>query len=154
MASEKYNFQYCQKIVLFDEQDRVLLAQRKGEADYDGVYSLIGGKLEVPDGGLLEGIKREKQEEIGRRALILVAPQLSFNVYFTKKDGSAMVLPHIYGRYVSGDIELNDEYSNYKWVAIDELDSFEPKIETIPAAVAWAQKISDIITEEDLVEIQ
>jgi 8-oxo-dGTP pyrophosphatase MutT (NUDIX family) len=154
MASEKYNFQYCQKIVLFDEQDRVLLAQRKGESDFDETYSFIGGKLEITDGELINGMLREKQEEIGRRALILVAPQLSFNVYFTKKDGSAMVLPHVYGRYVSGEIELNDEYSNYKWVGVDELDSFEPKIDTIPVAVAWARKIREIVTDEDLVEIQ
>lgn len=154
MASEKYNFQYCQKIVLFDEQDRVLLAQRVGEQDYDETYSFIGGKLEITDGELVKGMLREKQEEIGRRALILVAPQLSFNIYFTKKDGSAMILPHIYGRYVSGEIDLSNEYSNYKWVPVNKLDSFEPKIETIPAAVAWAQKIRDIITEDDLVELQ
>jgi 8-oxo-dGTP pyrophosphatase MutT (NUDIX family) len=150
---ENLSFQYCQKLVVLDDEDRVLLARRKGEADYDGTYSFVGGKAEVSDGGILEAMKREKVEEIGRRALILVAPYLSFNVYFTKKDGNAMILPHVYARYVSGAIDLNEEYSDYKWVPIAELRDFEPKIDTIPEAVAWAKKLGQIITEEDLYEI-
>jgi 8-oxo-dGTP pyrophosphatase MutT (NUDIX family) len=155
--AEKYSFQYCQKIVLFDDQERVLLARRKDEADFDGVFSFIGGKMERVDtrkgtgNDLLEGVRREKQQEIGRRALILVAPQLSYDIYFTKKDGSGMVLPRIYERYVSGAIDLNtSEYSEYQWVEMEELDAFEPKIETIPTAVRWAGSIRDIISEDDL----
>jgi len=150
---ENLSFQYCQKLVILDDKDRVLLARRKDEADYNGTYSFIGGKAEVSDGGILEAMKREKIEEIGRRALILVAPYLSFNIHYTKKDGSAMILPHVYARYVSGEIDLNEEYSDYKWVPIAELASFEPKIETIPEAVAWAKKLQQIIADGDLHEI-
>jgi hypothetical protein len=64
-----------------------------------------------------------------------------------------MILPHVYARYVSGEIDLNEEYSDYKWVPIAELNSFEPKIETIPEAVAWAKKLQQIITDGDLHEI-
>jgi 8-oxo-dGTP pyrophosphatase MutT (NUDIX family) len=151
--NENLNFQYCPKLVVLDDDDRVLLARRKGEADYDGTYSFVGGKAEVTDGGILEAITREKQEEIGRRALVLVAPYLSFNVYYTKKDGSAMILPHVYARYVSGEIDLSDEYSDYKWIPAAELDDFEPKIETISEAVLWAKKLRQIIADEDLCRI-
>lgn len=151
--SENLNFQYCPKLVVLDDDDRVLLARRRGEADYDDTYSFIGGKAEVTDGGILEAIKREKEEEIGRRALVLVAPYLSFNVYYTKKDGSAMILPHMYARYVSGEIDLSDEYSDYKWIPVAELDDFEPKIETVSKATAWAKKIRQITADEDLYEI-
>ena len=59
-------FQYCQKIVIFSKDGTsVLLAKRRGEADYDGVFSFIGGKLESTDGGLVQGLQREKDEEIG-----------------------------------------------------------------------------------------
>jgi len=151
--TENLNFQYCQKIVVFDKEDRVLLAKRKGEADYDGTFSFIGGKMEVADGGILEGVRREKQEEIGHRAILLAAPHLSFNVYFTKSDGSAMILPHLYAEYVDGPIELNEEYSEYQWVPIADIDNFEPKIETIPSAIKYAKRLQRIITPEDLSEI-
>ena len=51
-----------------------------------------------------------------------------------------MVLPHTAGIYLSGDIHLSDEYSEYQWVPIAELENFEPKIENIPQLVAWAIK--------------
>ena len=41
-----YNFQYCQKIVVLSkDKNKVLLCKRKGEADYDGTFSFIGGIL-------------------------------------------------------------------------------------------------------------
>lgn len=149
-----YSFQYCQKIVLFNEtQAAVLLARRKGEADYDGVYSFIGGKLETTDGGFVPGLQREKNEEIGEKAKIQICPLVSYNVYFTKKDGSAMVLPHYYAKYLGGEIVINDEYSDYKWINLNELPAFEPKIETIEGAVEWAQKIKIPLEEKDFVTI-
>ena len=42
-----------------------------------------------------------------------------------------MVLPHYYARFIGGEITLNDEYSEYRWVNLRELDRFEPKIETV-----------------------
>lgn len=148
MAAEKYNFQYCQKLVVFDNNGRVLLARRKGEADYDGTYSFIGGKLEDQDGEPRKGVLREKREEIGNDVTILVAMDVSYNVFFRKKDGNSMVLSHLYAQYVDGVIELSDEYSDYKWVPQEDIATFEPKIETIPDAVKWALKISQIIPKE------
>jgi ADP-ribose pyrophosphatase YjhB (NUDIX family) len=122
----------------------VLLAKRAGEADYDGTYSFVGGKMETTDKTILEGMKREKDEEIGASTVIRVAPDETRNLLFNKKDGNIMIIPHIAGVYVSGDIKLSDEYSDYKWVAINELDSFEPKIQNIPELVQWAiKRISD-----------
>lgn len=147
-------FQYCQKIILFNENSTsVLLARRKGEADYDGIYSFIGGKLETTDGGFVAGLQREKNEEIGEQVQVKICPLVSYNAYFTKKDGSAMVLPHFCAVYQGGEIVINDEYSDYKWVKLDELATFEPKIETIGAGVDWALRISKILSDDDFVTI-
>lgn len=147
-----YSFQYCQKIILLNEaQTAVLLARRKDEADYDGVYSFIGGKLETIDGGFVPGLQREKNEEIGEKAKIQICPLVSYNAYFTKKDGNAMVLPHYYAEYLGGEIVINDEYSDYKWVNLSELPAFEPKIETIEGAVEWALKIKTVLKTDDFV---
>ncbi|MGW5517148.1 NUDIX domain-containing protein [Nocardia africana] len=55
-------------MIIDPETDSVLLARRKGEADYDGVYSLIGGKIETTDSSILDAIRREKNEGIGNAA--------------------------------------------------------------------------------------
>lgn len=148
-------FQYCQKFVLFRDETmgEILLARRKDEADYNGTYSLIGGKLETSDGGFVEGLRREKNEEIGDQARVKVYPQPTYNVYFQKKSGQHMVLPHYVAFYIVGDIQLNEEYDDYKWVAVNQLDDFEPKIETIPAIVAWAQNMKVTLLDQEPVEI-
>lgn len=153
--SEITHFQYCQKMVVINpETNSLLLAKRKGEADYDNTYALVGGKMETTDGGIVEGLRREKIEEIGARAIIMIAPELSYNIYFRKKDGNSMILPHYYAEYHGGEIELNsEEYSDYTWVHLDEVDNFEPKVETIPKTVRWARAMRKIISDDQLVKL-
>ena len=151
---DKYNFQNCQKIVVFSEDNtKVLLAKRKGENDYDGIYSFIGGKMETTDKNLVEGMRREKNEEIGETCKVKLYPIYSTSTYYIKKDGSYMVLPHYYARFVEGDISLSDEYSEYKWVSINEIDSFKPIIENIPEFTRRLLKLVPLMTEEDFVLI-
>jgi ADP-ribose pyrophosphatase YjhB (NUDIX family) len=150
----KYAFQNCQKIVLFRKNNtEVLLAKRKGENDYDGIYSFVGGKMEIIDGGILEGLKREKNEEIGNDIKIKIWPVFNTMNFFVKKDGSHMVLPHYYARYESGEIKLNEEYSDYKWVEVSKLADFELKIETVELMVKNLLRLVNSIKEEELVEI-
>jgi len=148
-------FQLCQKIVVINEADQtVLLAKRHGEADFDGIYSLIGGKAETTDGGIVEGMQREKNEEIGADAKLSVYPYVSWDTYYTKKDGSGMFLPHYYASYVGGEIQLNaDEYESYQWVEISDLADFEPKIDTILPAVEMLMKLKTHFTQPDFVLI-
>lgn len=147
-------FQYCQKlVVLSEDKTKVLLAKRAGEADYDGVYSFIGGKMETTDESIIAGMKREKNEEIGENTTVKVLPNETYNFLFRKKDGNSMILPHIAGIFVAGEITLSDEYSDYKWVRLDELESFEPKIENIPELAMWAAKKLKDIDTNSLVEI-
>jgi len=151
---QKYAFANCQKIVLFRKNNtEVLLARRKGENDYDGIYSFVGGKMEIDDGGLLEGLKREKDEEIGESIRIKIWPVFSSMNFFVKKDGTNMVLPHYYARYERGEIKLSEEYSDYRWVELDKLSSFGPKIETIDLVVKNLLRLIQVIDEEELVEI-
>jgi len=132
----QYCFQNCQKLVVFSRDGRsVLLARRKGEADYDRVFSFIGGKMEITDESIIAGIQREKNEEVGGGFKIKLYPVFNSMILFFKKNGSRMVLPHYFAEHVDGQIKLNEEYSEYRWVPLNELNSFEPKIATIPTIV-------------------
>jgi len=151
---ENLSFQYCQKlVVLSEDKSAVLLARRKGEADYDGVYSFIGGKMETTDETLLAGMQREKNEEVGPDVRLRVIANQSYNILFRKSDGNSMVLPHIAAQYIGGTIELNEEYSDYTWVPVNEINTFEPKIETVPEAVHWALGMLGAANEANLTVI-
>lgn len=147
-------FQLCQKLVIFNEKhDKILLAKRKGEADYDGVYSFIGGKAETEDKDYVDSIVREKNEEIGVTARVQLYPLISYNVFFRKKDGNSMFLPHYYCVYYGGDIILSNEYSDYKWVSIADIGNFQPRIDTIESAIEHCLKIADLTSKADMVKL-
>jgi ADP-ribose pyrophosphatase YjhB (NUDIX family) len=151
---DKYSFQNCQKLVVFSADNKeVLLAKRKGENDYDGVFSFIGGKMEITDQTLIVGMRREKGEEIGTNCKIKIYPLYSTNNYFIKKDGNHMILPHYYAQFVEGEIKLNSEYSEYRWVPVDELDKFEPKIPNIPEYAKRLLELLPLMNPEDMVEV-
>ncbi len=150
----QYCFQNCQKLVVFStDGSAVLLAKRKGENDFDEVYSFIGGKMEVMDDSVVAGMQREKNEEVGVEFKIKLYPVFNTVVYFHKKDGSCMVLPHYYCQHVSGEIKLNEEYSDYKWVPLSELKSFAPKIFSIDDMVEKLLRLKPLMKEEEFVII-
>lgn len=152
--SEQYLFQFCQKLVVFSaDKQAVLFARRKGEADFDEYWSLIGGKLETTDGGIVEGVRREKDEEVGSSFRMRVAPMFScYNVHYQKKNGTHMILPHYVAIHQDGDVELNsDEYSDYKWVSLAELDEFGPRVDNTASVVRNAQRLLDVLGDDDFV---
>ncbi len=148
---DKFLFSYCQKIVVFDGS-KVLLAKRFGEADYDGIFSFIGGKMERSDGDIVGGLRREAREEVGEDVQMRVLSAFTINGFFVRKDGLPMILPHYYAEYLGGEIKLNPkEYSEYKWVELSDLDSFEPKIDNIPALATRLYELKNAARPEDFV---
>ncbi len=145
---QQYNFQYCQKLVIYSkDESSVLLCKRKDEADFDGAFSFIGGKMENTDNGIIDGLQREKDEEVGKDFNIKVFPFFTTNIFFVKKDGSAMILPHFYAIHTAGDIVLNEEYSEYTWVSLEDVDNFEPKINTISDVLHKMTILKKVIKE-------
>jgi ADP-ribose pyrophosphatase YjhB (NUDIX family) len=145
-------FQYCPKVAVFRD-DTLLLCKRRGEADYDGVFSLIGGKLEHKDKSIIDGIRREVGEEVGSDLRLSVLTRLSLNTMFQKRDGNAMILPHYYARYVGGEITLNDEYSEYAWARLSELGTFSPMIENIRWIAPTLRRFAAAATPDDFDDV-
>lgn len=151
---DKFNFQYCQKIVVLSkDRKKALLCKRKGEADFDGIFSFIGGKMEVTDTSIVEAVKREKDEEVGEDFVLRLYPKFTQNLLFKKKDGSSMILPHFLAIYESGEVTLNEEYSEFSWVSLEDLDKFEPKISNIPQTVQQMLRLEEIAQEDEFVLI-
>jgi len=145
-------FQYCPKIAVFDGQ-RVLICKRKGEADYDGVFSLIGGKMEHSDTSIVEGLRREKNEEVGENFQARLLPRFSVDTHFKKKDGNHMILPHFYAEYVQGDIRLSDEYSEYAWLSLEDLNAASNIIDNLRWILPALHEVGTAQPAEVFVEI-
>lgn len=88
--------------------------------------------METTDKSIVAGLKREKNEEVGEDCQMHVYSAFSMNLLYTKADGNQMILPHYAAVFESGDIMLSDEYSEYQWVPLSELEDFEPKVPNIP----------------------
>lgn len=151
---KKYNFQFCPKIVVFsNDLKSILLCKRKDEKDYDGIFSFIGGKMETADESIVAGLIREKNEEVGKDFKVDLYTRYSANLFFIKKDGSKMILPHYFAIHKKGEVKLNEEYSEFKWILIDELESFEPKINNISESVGDMQLLMGLRDKNNFVEI-
>jgi len=142
------------KVSFSEDWMSVLLVRRRSEADFDETFSFIGGKMEVTDQSIIAGLQREKNEEIGETASVRVYTDSTHNVLFRKADGSSVILPHYLAQFRGGDIVLNlAEYSEFRWVHLEDLPSFEPKIENISEMVTWALGIKQSVKLADFVEI-
>lgn len=145
-------FQYCPKLAVFSmDCSSVLLCRRQEETYYNGTFGFIGGKMEHKDQTVMDALKREKTEEVGESFRVRVLPYCNISVFFTKTDGTRVILPYYYAMYVSGGIRLNEEYSEYMWVPLPELETFEPKIPDITWIVFLLAKAAVGASEKDFI---
>jgi ADP-ribose pyrophosphatase YjhB (NUDIX family) len=145
-------FRYCPKLAVVDGPD-VLLCRRAGEADLDGVFTFIGGKLEHSDASIIEGLRREKTEEIGPDARVAVLGSYSIHVEFTKADGGCVILPHFLADWQGGTIELSDEYSEHRWVPRGELSDMTGVVPDVADICSRLDRLRSIATPDDWVTI-
>jgi len=111
--------------VLIRRGDSILLVKRRNEPGR-GLWSIPGGVLEL--GETLEAAaKREAKEETG----VEIAVDSLLDVYNLIKNDEAgriryhYVLVNYLAHYVEGELELNDESSDIKWVKLDELNRYQ-----------------------------
>jgi 8-oxo-dGTP pyrophosphatase MutT (NUDIX family) len=126
----------CLKLALFDAEGQVLLARRHGEELYDGVFSLIGGKMDGADPDLIASMRREKNEEIGSDARVRVLPTLAVPVHYTKPSGVKQLLLHYAAAFDGGRIDLNPyEYSEFTWTHPAGIPTIGPIVPNLPLLV-------------------
>jgi 8-oxo-dGTP diphosphatase len=110
------------RLVIPDVEGRVL-ALRRQNCDYgEGLWCLPGGKVDYGD-TVEETVAKELMEETS-----LECTESRF-LFYQDSPPEAPGLMHCINLYfecrVSGDITLNEESSEYAWIARDNLDSYE-----------------------------
>jgi len=154
--SEIKNVILCQKICLYDKKTKsILLCKRQGEEDFDEVFSFPGGKMDDADETMVDGIKRELEEELGSEVEYELQMDFSINREFTRKDGKYMVLPHYLAIYKGGKIHINeDEYSDSIWVTVEDMSSVNciPNIKEISDLLISKNTKTVNLTDKESIE--
>jgi ADP-ribose pyrophosphatase len=110
--------------VLIQDKDKVLLIKRGTEPGKD-LWSIPGGMIELGETAREAG-KREVEEEIGLRVKLDHVIDV-FDRIFLDNNGvveSHYVIMDFLGHPVGGVVRPTKEAKSYKWIRIDEADSF------------------------------
>jgi len=110
--------------VIRDEKGKYLVLRRhENEIVYPGMYTFPGGKIEEND-SVEETLAKEAKEE----ANLSLKPQkiLLKDKSFTRPDGQTVkVFSYLCECKNPEDLKINEEFTNYKWVDIEELRNLE-----------------------------
>lgn len=102
------------------KQDKILVLKRsKGSSFAEGLWDIPGGKVVLGE-SLEESLLREIYEEtkINIRIEKIISASSSHIVHNNKQYITIVYLCE----YLNGDVKLNNEHNEYKWIRLDEID--------------------------------
>ncbi|KKQ52795.1 MAG: ADP-ribose pyrophosphatase [Parcubacteria group bacterium GW2011_GWD2_38_11] len=107
---------------IINKDGKILVLKRAAHDDHKpGVWETVGGSMDENESPQ-ETLKREVMEEAG----IVVEIIEPFNVFSFKKDNGEFKIGITFiCKYVSGQVELSEEHSEYKWIEPGEFMNFE-----------------------------
>ena len=121
---EDMDTEQVRKAVLINDEGKLLILKSSDlNVKHAGEWDLPGGHIQDGEGDI-EGLKREVKEETG---LDIASPEKVFD------DGRKKFYKT--SQY-HGTIELSDEHTEYKWVTIEDLDSYTIGAKFVKAAKA------------------
>jgi len=138
---------------IIHKDGKYLILQRStNKKAFPSRWTVPGGGLEVDDYinspkttsvspqwyfAIENSLKRELKEEVG---LEVDKPKYLCDLAFIRPDGIPVVVLSYYCSYKSGEVKLNEENINYKWVNIEELKNYD-LIEGIAEEIETVDKI-------------
>lgn len=105
---------------IIEKNGKVLIAKRVGKDNWGPKWSFLGGKVDGCE-TLHECLQRELQEELNIEAEI--GDYFGTNHFYL--NGKLYELHAFKVNHFTGQIKLNDEHTDFAWVAPHELDNYE-----------------------------
>jgi len=113
------------KAVIVNKHNEVLVLRKSQDdvrhANKSGRYNLPGGKIE-PGESLVDGLFREVKEEVGLILKNISSPFFAGEWYPETPDPLQIVGVFYATQEWEGDITLNDEHDDFKWITRDEAE--------------------------------
>lgn len=119
IKSDIGTFQVSVAAMITDNERNILVAKRSPQiAHAAGKWDVISGRLS-PGESFEEALKREITEELGESVTIdIVEPYYTF--HHTRDDGHEVQGVSYYCQYIRGEIHLNDEHTDFRWVSVEK----------------------------------
>ena len=100
-------------------RDRKVLLVRRARSPAKGFYSLPGGRVEFGE-TLQAALRREVEEETGLKVEIIGLASWREVVPAAAGGGHYLIMSFA-ARWMSGEVTLNDELDDHKWLEPDDL---------------------------------
>ena len=117
------NVIFGQKAFIINDEGEILIVKRDKEIIYVNKWDVPGGKLDNEE-TLFEALNREIKEEVGLKLERIICT-LSSSKFKGKLGDDLIIYRNIYLCSASGEIELSQEHSEYKWVTPGNLSNYE-----------------------------
>jgi len=145
------------------EDFRYLICRRSEKKKaFPGLWTVPGGGMEVDDYidtprpygnsdcwyfAVTETLKREVREEvnieIGRLVYLL-------DITFIRPDGIPAIILSFYCNYLSGEVRLNEENTDYKWATFEEAKQYK----FCPGLLGEIEMVDKIMKGEDPAKVE
>ncbi|MCD4666314.1 NUDIX domain-containing protein [archaeon] len=124
-------------VILVNDEGKFLIAKRSDELkNFAGKWTVPGGKIEKKDyvhreydtkgkqwyNVIENSIKREVKEEVG---LDLGDVEYLVSLAFMRHDDIPAIIISLYSQDYNGDVKLNEELVDHKWVSLEEAKNYE-----------------------------
>lgn len=111
-------------LIIINQRNQILLVKRREKEDqFEGCWSIPGGGPEGEE-TYEEALKREINEEINCE----IESATFFRSYYFKVNPELNVRAIYFYGSVRGDIKLNEEFSDFKWFEVSEIENQKLKI--------------------------
>ncbi|MFQ5662007.1 MAG: NUDIX hydrolase [Candidatus Paceibacteria bacterium] len=138
--------------IIYNDEGRYLVTKRgPNKKVYPNKWTVPGGGLEVSDyidipkttsdawyNIVEKALKREVKEEVN---LEIERPQYLLDLIFIRPDNVPVLTLSYYAKYKSGDVVLEEDDTEYKWITVEEGKS----IDLIPGILGEIEETDKIL---------
>lgn len=142
---EKYSVaNITQRAVIYDQETKKFLIAKMSDSESEfckkyGPWEFLGGRLNRNE-ELLDGIKREIEEEAGKIEYEII-DSLGFFLFETRS--RKIILTGYLVNYTGGEIKLDNEHGEYRWLTAEEIEESKEYKPWVKYFVEKAQELID-----------
>ena len=122
--------------IIYNDGKYLITKRALNKKAFPGKWTVPGGGLETDDyintkpttsagqwyGALENTLRREVREETN---LEIEKPQYLLDLAFIRPDGIPVVVLSYYAKYKSGEVKLDADSIDYKWLTLEEAKSYD-----------------------------
>jgi 8-oxo-dGTP pyrophosphatase MutT (NUDIX family) len=122
--------------IIYNREHKYLITKRAlNKKRFPGRWTVPGGGLSVDDYinlpmtgknqwycSLTNALKREVTEEVG---VEIDKPEYLLDLTFIREDNIPVLVLSYFAEYISGEVVLDEDATEFKWITADELKDFD-----------------------------